>query len=996
MKKLLMILLLTLLTININCGGGGGSGSSAKTSLVTITVGNSSSGQAMGLLYKQSTPYVGLAAVPSNVYKIDFTIAAPGMPTITKEVFVAGQAAITESFSIPNGNNRYFLVEAKNASGDVLYRGDITANLSGEPVTLIIYMSALDTTPPTVISTGPANSATGVPITSAIIITFSETIDSATFNSSTFTLRNNGNNVAGTITVNGALVIFTPSSNLAYSTTYTGTITTGVRDLVGNAMAADYIWSFTTGAAPDTTPPTVIAVSPGIGATDVPVTSTLTATFSEAMNASTINTSTFTLMDGDSNPVSGTVTYAGTTATFTPSSNLATGITYTATITTGVGDLAGNAMAENYTWSFTTIVPDVALPTFGGLVSATATSASQIQLQWNPATDDVTPASNITYLIYMATSSGGQNFASPSYSVIGAASANISGLTPCTTYYFIVRARDLALNTDTNTVERSAKTQCIAWAKTYGGADEDFAYSIQQTTDGGYIVAGYTYSSGTGYDFWVLKLNSTGGIVWQRTYGGTYDDFAYSIQQTSDGGYIVAGYTGSFGAGSNDLWVLKLNSTGGIVWQRTYGGTGTDWAWSIRQTSDGGYVVAGYTDSFGAGSGDLWVLKLNSTGGIVWQNTYGGTTGLDIAYSIQQTTDGGYIVAGGTGSFGAGSGDLWVLKLNSTGGIVWQNAYGDTGDDPAFSIQQTSDGGYIVAGYTGSFGAGSNDLWVLKLNSTGGIVWQRTYGGTGNDGARSIQQTTDGGYIVAGYTGSFGAGSNDLWVLKLDSAGGIVWQRTYGGTDDDAARSIQQTSDGGYIVAGETYSFGLGGICGEGYCSDFWVLKLNSDGTLGCGFGVGTTSTAPSTGVSGVATSATVTTPTPTVTTTAITGQNTSATVGTQCSGGSFVDLQLPSASIVGMNVNYTIINNGSANANNVTVWVEYGDISSSACSPRTIPIVINPGGDYHDTVSTSPITPTIYTIVVDPNNTIPESNETNNCLDSGSGGCSFPPSSCP
>jgi len=352
MKKLLMILLLALLTININCGGGGGSGSSAKTSLVTITVGNSSSGQAMGLLYKQSTPYVGLAAVPSNVYKIDFTIAAPDMPTITKEVLVAEQVSITESFSVPNGDNRYFLVEAKNASGIVLYRGYITVNLFGKPISLIIYMSALDTAPPTVISTSPANSATGVPITSVIIITFSETIDTATFNSSTFTLRNNGNNVAGTITVNGALVTFTPSSNLAYSTTYTGTITTEVEDLVGNAMAADYIWSFTTGAAPDTTPPTVTAVSPGIGATDVPITSTLTATFSEAMNASTINTSTFTL--SGSSPVSGTVSYAGTTATFTPSSPLAYNTTYTATITTGVKDLAGNAMAENYTWSFTT------------------------------------------------------------------------------------------------------------------------------------------------------------------------------------------------------------------------------------------------------------------------------------------------------------------------------------------------------------------------------------------------------------------------------------------------------------------------------------------------------------------------------------------------------------------------------------------------------------------------------------------------------------------
>ncbi len=650
-------------------------------------------------------------------------------------------------------------------------------------------------------------------------------------------------------------------------------------------------------------------------------------------------------------------------------------------------------MAENYTWSFMTIVPDVTLPTFGGLVSATATSASQIQLQWNPAADNVTPASNITYLIYMATSSGGQNFASPSYSVIGAASANISGLTSCTTYYFVVRARDAAGNTETNTVERSAKTQCIVWAKTYGGLDQDIAYSIQQTSDGGYIVAGYTTSFGTGGDIWVLKLNSAGGIVWQKTYGGAGIDIAYSIQQTSDGGYIVAGYTESFGT-VRDIWVLKLNSTGGIVWQKTYGGAGIDMAYSIRQTSDGGYIVAGYTDSFGAGGSDIWVLKLDSTGGIVWQKTYGGIF-YDEGRSIQQTSDGGYIVTGSTESFGAGSEDIWVLKLDSTGGIVWQKTYGGISNDEGRSIQQTSDGGYIVSGSTYSFGAGGPDIWVLKLSSTGVPQWQRTYGGTDYDEGRSIRQTSDGGYIVAGYT-EFGAGGPDIWVLKLSSTGVPQWQRTYGGSDYDDAYSIQQTSDGGYIVAGSSNSFGAGGDCGEGgTCSDFWVLKLFSDGTLGCGFGVNTTATAPNTGVSGVSTSATVTTPTPTVTTTAITAQTTSATVGTQCSGGSVsgVDLQPTSASIVGTSVSYTVTNYGTTNANNFTVWVEYGDGESSACSSRTISVPA--GGTTSDTFTTSPITPTIYTIVVDPNDNITESNESNNCLDLG-GGCGFlPPPSC-
>ena len=207
------------------------------------------------------------------------------------------------------------------------------------------------------------------------------------------------------------------------------------------------------------------------------------------------------------------------------------------------------------------------------------------------------------------------------------------------------------------------------WAKTYGGSKEEYANSIQQTSDGGYIVAGYTKSFGAGEtDIWVLKLSSNGAIEWHHTSGGINTDKSYSIQQTSDGGYIVAGRTASFGAGHYDIWVLKLSSNGAIEWQRTYGGRSSDVAYSIQQTSDGGYIVAGYTDSFYAGGEAIWVLKLSSDGDIEWQRTYGDGS-FDIAYSIQQTSDGGYIVAGRTTSFGAGSYDIWVLKLSSNGDI---------------------------------------------------------------------------------------------------------------------------------------------------------------------------------------------------------------------------------------------------------------------------------------------------------------------------------------
>jgi hypothetical protein len=261
---------------------------------------------------------------------------------------------------------------------------------------------------------------------------------------------------------------------------------------------------------------------------------------------------------------------------------------------------------------------------------------------------------------------------------------------------------------------------------------------------------------------------------WAKAYGGNNWDQAFStnsVQQTSDGGYVVAGNTESFGAGGSDSWVLKLNASGNVSWQKSYGGIFPDSAESIQLTSDGGYIVFGETYSFGTGNGDFWVFKLDASGNVLWQKTYGGSL-FNVARSIQQTSDNGYIVAGMTESFGAGSGDAWVLKLDTNGNVQWQKTYGGSNFDGA-AIQQTSDGGYIMVGRTDSFGAGSDDVWVLKLNTNGNVQWQKTYGGSGSEITPSIRQTSDGGYIVAGYTISFGAGNQDVLVLKLDSNGDI-------------------------------------------------------------------------------------------------------------------------------------------------------------------------------------------------------------------------------
>ncbi|MBW2122122.1 MAG: choice-of-anchor D domain-containing protein, partial [Deltaproteobacteria bacterium] len=373
------------------------------------------------------------------------------------------------------------------------------------------------------------------------------------------------------------------------------------------------------------------------------------------------------------------------------------------------------------------------------------------------------------------------------------------------------------------------------WAKTYGGSQHDQAYSIHQTTDGGYIVAGQTLSFGASgsSDVWVLKLDQEGEIVWQKTYGDIYYDMAYSVEETFDesgspNGYVVAGQRGSSpeeGTGV-DLWVLRLDLDGNVVWQKTYGGENTDEAFSIQQTTDGGYMVGGLTFSFGAERSDSWVLKLDSDGQIVWQRTFGGARD-DYASCVRETFDStgasdGYVVAGETNSFGPGAEGVWVIKLNPDGTVAWQKSYGGDNYEYARSIRQTTDGGYIVAGGTTTFGAGGppeSDFWVLKLDPTGGIMWQKSCGGEGDDRAHSICQTEDGGYIVAGKTWSFG---DYHWlILKLDQDGNISWQKAYVGYGSGRGCSVEQTADRGYIVGG-----------GTGYAGDLLVMKLDSYGEI--------------------------------------------------------------------------------------------------------------------------------------------------------------------
>ncbi|MFC2167706.1 CFI-box-CTERM domain-containing protein [Acidobacteriota bacterium] len=361
------------------------------------------------------------------------------------------------------------------------------------------------------------------------------------------------------------------------------------------------------------------------------------------------------------------------------------------------------------------------------------------------------------------------------------------------------------------------------WAKTYGGIEDDYGSSILQTFDGGYIVVGNTLPNRFDEYIGILKLNMLGDIEWQNTYAGEINSLYPSfIQQTNEGGYIYGGST------RTHCNIIKLSVDGDIEWQKFYA---YEFGISINillQTNDGTYIIVG--ENWISLSRDIVILKVSVDGAVEWTKTYGESSFDDQAYSIQQTNEGGYIIAGQTNSFGEGEYDIWILKLASDGTNEWQKTYGGSEGEYAYSIQKTNDGGYIIAGATQSFGAGNSDFLILKLSHNGTIEWQKTYGGSLSEVAYSIQQTFDGGYVVAGTTMSFGAGNVDLWILKLDILGILEWQKTYGGSKEEEVKSIQQTIDGGYIVGGSTYSYGMGE-------RDFLILKLfpNGDINSSCG-----------------------------------------------------------------------------------------------------------------------------------------------------------------
>jgi len=371
------------------------------------------------------------------------------------------------------------------------------------------------------------------------------------------------------------------------------------------------------------------------------------------------------------------------------------------------------------------------------------------------------------------------------------------------------------------------------FGKTFGGSGYDSGCSVQQTSDGGYILFGYTYSSITGTsDMYLVKTDSTKTIVWEKNFGGTENDSGFSVQQTTDGGYILLGETYSPDTDSNDMYLVKTDSTGTTEWEKTFGGTDTEWGNSVCQTTDGGYILFGTTeyDYNNDGSADMYLVKTDSSGTKVWEKTFGGT-GYDSGFSVEQTTDGGYIMLGYTYSYGTGGTDMYLVKTDANGNETWSKTFGGYGYDEGFSVAQTADGGYILLGEIDSYdAAGGGDMYLVKTDADGNETWSKNFGGDNYEWGFSVQQTTDGGYILLGtvayydsVTGS--SDSYDMYIVKADADGNETWSKTFGGSENECGVSVQQTTDGGYILLGDTFSYGEGS-------SDMYLVKTDADGNI--------------------------------------------------------------------------------------------------------------------------------------------------------------------
>jgi len=363
----------------------------------------------------------------------------------------------------------------------------------------------------------------------------------------------------------------------------------------------------------------------------------------------------------------------------------------------------------------------------------------------------------------------------------------------------------------------------ITFERHYGGVADDAGNSVLQTDDGGYIVAGRTMSYGNGSnDIYVLKTDANGNELWTKTYGGNGWDAPLDMKKTLDNCYVITGGTSSFGAGASDAFMIKIDNNGDSLWLKTYGGSIDDAAYEVDICEDSGYIMSGSTCSFADGFAAAYLIRTNNNGDTLWTKTYE-KKDFNGANCMIKTNIDGFILVGVT-EIDPPSADGLVIKTNSIGDTLWLNTYGGASYDELYSICEDNNGNYLICGTTYNLVNGSYDIYVIKITVNGELIWDRSFGGTGPDNSYSIIQTNDNNYVIVGSTESFGAEGIDVYLIKINSDGDTIWTRTFGGASDDWASSIQETVDGGYIILGYTHSFGGN--------KDVYLIKTDENGQV--------------------------------------------------------------------------------------------------------------------------------------------------------------------
>lgn len=366
----------------------------------------------------------------------------------------------------------------------------------------------------------------------------------------------------------------------------------------------------------------------------------------------------------------------------------------------------------------------------------------------------------------------------------------------------------------------TVKSQTMIWETNFGGMLNEMGNSCQVLPDSCIIILGTTYSYGSGLsDIYLVKTDNLGNILWTKQYGGDSTDFGYDIQLTSDSGFIIVGTT-TINKISKDIYLIKVDSSGTVEWEKTFGGTGTEEGQSVRQTNDKGYIIAGTTNSIGNGYTDMYLIKTDSLGNLEWEKAFGGAGG-EAGYAARQTADLGYVLIGSTGSYGVGYSSIYVVRTNSAGDSLWTNTYGGNRADFGYSVEVAADGGFIFVGATASFGNGESDAYLVKTDPSGNFEWDYTYGGANEDRGYSVQELASGNFVLTGKTESFST-NIEAYLIMTNPVGEPVWTSYFGGSKSDEAQAVAFDDNGDIIVVGKSFSYTSGG-------SDVYLIKVQGE-----------------------------------------------------------------------------------------------------------------------------------------------------------------------